>query len=124
MPEMEGGRPVQARARGLARLRDIYHEYPRQFWVLVLGTFVDRLGGALLFPFFTLYITRKFGVGMTEVGLIFALFSASSVVGSVVGGALADRLGRKGMFLFGLVASALSSLFMGTVDSLALFFVG
>jgi MFS family permease len=46
------------------------------------------------------------------------------VVGSVVGGALADRLGRKGMFLFGLVASALSSLFMGTVDSLALFFVG
>jgi MFS family permease len=123
MPEMEGGRPVQARARGLARLRDIYHEYPRQFWVLVLGTFVDRLGGALLFPFFTLYITRKFGVGMTEVGLLFALFAVAGVVGSVVGGALADRLGRKSMFLFGLVTSALSSLFMGLVDSLVLFFV-
>jgi len=41
------------------RLRIIYEDYPRQFWVLVLGTFVDRIGGALLWPFFTLYITGK-----------------------------------------------------------------
>jgi len=32
------------------RLRIIYDDYPRQFWVLVLGTFIDRVGGALLWP--------------------------------------------------------------------------
>jgi MFS family permease len=104
------------------RLRILYDDYPRQFWVLVLGTFVDRVGGALLWPFFTLYITRKFGVGMTQVGVLFAFFSISSIVGSTLGGALTDHLGRKGMLIFGLVASATASLVMGVVDSLDLFF--
>jgi MFS family permease len=104
-------------------MRGVYDEYPSQFWVLVSATFIDRLGGALMFPFFTLYITRKFQVGMTEVGLIFGLFSISGVVGSMFGGALTDRLGRKGMLLFGLVVSGLSSLLMGVVNDLGLFFV-
>ena len=107
----------------LKHIRGIYQEYPRQFWILVLGTFIDRLGGALMFPFFTLYVTRKFNVGMTEVGVIFGLFSVSSVVGSMFGGALTDRLGRKGMLLFGLVMSALSSLLMGLINVIELFFV-
>lgn len=110
-------------SRRLNRMQAVYNEYPRQFWVLIFGTFIDRLGGALLFPFFTLYITAKFGVGMTQVGVIFAIFSLSSVVGSMFGGALTDRLGRKGMLLFGLVASALSSLWMGVIDSLQIFYL-
>ena len=106
----------------LVRLRNIYDEYPRQFWVLILGTFIDRVGGALMFPFFSLYITRRFSVGMTEVGVIFGLFSVASVAGSMFGGALADRLGRKGMLIFGLIASATTSLLMGLVGSIELFF--
>jgi MFS family permease len=113
----------QGFAKKLNRLQSIYHEYPGQFWILVAGTFIDQLGGALLFPFFTLYITRKFGVGMTTVGLIFAIFSISGVVGSTLGGALTDRLGRKGMVLFGLVASALSSLVMGLINDIGMFFI-
>ncbi len=106
----------------LKHLRQIYDEYPRQFWTLIVAMFIDRLGGALMFPFFTLYITRRFGVGMTEVGVIFGLFSIASVGGGMFGGALTDRLGRKGMLIFGLVASALSSLLMGVVNSIELFF--
>ncbi len=106
----------------LERIRYIYAEYPRQFWVLILGTFIDRIGGALMFPFLTLYITRKFGVGMTEVGVIFGLFSIASVVGSMFGGALTDRLGRKKMLIFGLIASALTSLLMGLVNEIEFFF--
>jgi MFS family permease len=104
------------RSKGLLHLRNIYHEFPSQFWILVSGAFIDRLGGALMFPFFTLYITRKFNVGMTQVGVIFLIFSVSSVIGSMLGGALTDRFGRKGMLLFGLVMSALSSLLMGLVE--------
>jgi MFS family permease len=109
--------------RLLKRSRNIYDEYPRQFWVLIVGMFIDMLGGALMFPFFTLYVTRRFEVGMTEVGILFGLFSISSVVGNVVGGALTDRLGRKGMIIFGLLASAFTSLLMGLVGSIELFFV-
>jgi MFS family permease len=104
-------------------IRQIYHDYPRPFWTLVTVTFIDRLGGYLLFPFFALYITRKFGVGMTEVGVLFALFSFSSFLGTMLGGALTDRLGRKGMLIFSLLATSLSSLIMGLVNSLQVFYL-
>ncbi len=100
------------------RLRDVYDEYPPQFWMLILGIFIDRLGGALVFPFLTLYITKKFGIGMTELGLLIGLFSITNLVGSTLGGAFADRLGRKGTLIFGLIVSALISLIMGYAQSL------
>jgi len=108
----------------VSRLRVLLAEYPRHFWTLVGATFIDRVGGALLFPFFTLYVTAKFGVGMTTVGVLFAAFSLSSVVGSTVGGALADRLGRKKMLIFGLMASATTVLIMGFADTLMIFALG
>ncbi len=101
----------------------IYREYPRPFWTLVSVTFIDRLGGALLYPFFALYITSRFGVGMTEVGILFALFSVSSFAGVLLGGALSDRLGRKGMVIFSLLSTSISSVIMGLVDSLSAFFM-
>jgi MFS family permease len=102
----------------IERSKATYQEYPSQFWVLVLGVFIDRLGGALLFPFLTLYLTQHFAIGMTQVGVIFGIYSISSVTGSMIGGALTDRLGRKSMLLFGLVMSALSSLIMGFINQL------
>ena len=111
-------------SRYITHFRSILAEYPRAFWTLIGATFIDRVGGALLFPFFTLYVTAKFGVGMTTVGVLFAMFSLTSVVGNTVGGALADRLGRKKMIIFGLLASAISTLFMGFADTIALFAVG
>lgn len=105
------------------RIQTTYHDYPQQFWILMGATFIDRLGGALLFPFFTLYVTARYGVSMTTVGLIFGVFSISSVVGSGVGGALADRLGRKKMLIFGLVTSATVTLLMGFAPTLPLFLV-
>jgi MFS family permease len=104
------------------RLAAIYREYPRPFWTLVGVTFIDRLGGALLFPFFALYLTKRFQVGMTEVGLLFAVFSISSFLGTFVGGALSDRMGRKGMLIFSLISTSFSSVIMGLVTSMEAFF--
>jgi MFS family permease len=86
-------------------------------------TFIDRLGGALLFPFFALYITNKFNVGMTQVGALFAVFTISSFAGGILGGALTDRLGRKGMMIFSLISTSISSVLMGLVGSLSTFFI-
>jgi len=107
----------------ISRVRGIYEEFPGQFWTLIGAIFVDRLGGALLFPFFALYVTDHFGVGMTQVGILFAIFALASVVGSLVSGALTDKLGRRWMLMFGLVFSALSSLAMAFVNDLTVFYV-
>jgi MFS family permease len=105
------------------KIRNLYNEYPKQFWLLMGAFFVDRVGGALIFPFFSLYVTKRFGVGLTEVGLLFGVHFISSIFGTTIGGALADRVGRKGTLIFGLLSSAFSMLLMGFVDSLNAFFL-
>ena len=107
----------------LERVRENYRRYPREFWVLMAATFIDHIGGFMLFPFFALYITRRFDVGMTEAGGLFAIFAVTSFFGSFLGGAMTDKFGRKKILLFGLSVSGLSSLLMAWVDDLAIFYV-
>lgn len=101
------------------RLKKIYHEFPRLFWVVVVVSFIDRVGGTLLFPFFALYITQKFDVGMTQAGVLLGISSLFGLIGSTIGGALTDKFGRKQLILFGLVFSAISTLTFGLVDTLS-----
>jgi len=106
-----------------ARLQELYREFPRPFWTLTAATFIDRVGGALLYPFFALYFTGRFGVGMTEVGLLFALYAVSSFVGQLIGGTFSDRFGRRSILIFSLITTSTSTLLLGVVDSLMLFYV-
>ncbi|MBW8011335.1 MAG: MFS transporter [Chloroflexi bacterium] len=107
----------------LPKIRNVYNEYPKTFWTLMGASFVDQLGSFLLFPFFALYLTRKFSVGMTQVGGLFAVFAISSLVGSIVGGALTDKYGRKFITIFGLVVSGAFSIVMGLVTSIPMFYL-
>src|SRR5512139_1082507 len=101
-----------------ARLNKIYHEFARLFWVVVGVSFVDRIGGTLLFPFLSLYITQRFDVGMTQAGLLLGISSFFGLIGSTIGGALTDKFGRKQLILFGLVFSAVSTLTLGLVKDI------
>jgi len=104
------------------RLNKIYHEFPRLFWVVVGISFIDRVGGTMLFPFFALYITQKFNVGMTDAGILLGTMSAFGFLGNMVGGAFTDRFGRKQLILFGLVFSAVSSLAFGLVTTISMMY--
>jgi MFS family permease len=97
----------------LSRLKKTYAEFPPLFWIIVVTLFIDSIGNTLLFPFFALYITQKFGVGMTQAGVLLGISSLFGLVGSILGGAIADRFGRRRLILFGLISSALSSLLFG-----------
>ncbi|HSJ86695.1 MAG TPA: MFS transporter [Anaerolineales bacterium] len=105
----------------LDRIQSIYHEYPRAFWIYNIIIFIDRLGGFMLYPFFALYLTQKYDIGMSTVGIIFAIFSVSGFVGSALGGALTDRMGRRGVIIISLILSSLSALGMGFAPTLAIF---
>ncbi len=104
------------------KFRKIYHEFPKKFWFVVVVSFIDRVGGTLLFPFFSLYITQRFDVGMTQAGVILGMFSIFGLFGGMIGGALTDKFGRRKLILFGLVASALSTLSIGLVNQFALLY--
>ena len=105
----------------LERTTKVFNEYPRAFWTYNLIVFIDRLGGFMLYPFFALYLTKKFDIGMSTVGLLFAVFSISGMVGSALGGALTDRMGRKVVIVASLILSSLSALGMGFAPTLGIF---
>ncbi|MEO8357367.1 MAG: MFS transporter [Chloroflexota bacterium] len=99
-------------------IRKTYNEFPRLFWVVVMTRFIDALGDTILFPFFALYVTQKFGVGMAQAGILLGMKSLFTLIGSAAGGAFTDRFGRRNIILFGLVVSALSSLSLGLVNNI------
>ena len=98
-------------------IKKIAREFPRKFWLVVGVSFIDHVGGTMLWPFFSLYITQKFEVGMTEAGIVLGLFSIAGLVGQMIGGALTDKFGRRKLIIFGLVFSALSTLTLGFINS-------
>lgn len=106
-----------------SRAKTNFLDYPRPFRVLLLSSFVDRMGGALLFPFFAIYVTNRFDVGMKAVGILFFIWHITGMLGRFISGALTDRWGRKKMLLFGLISSALTTLGMAFIDDLTAFYI-
>lgn len=104
------------------RLNKLYNQFPKNFWIIILTFFIDGIGRTALFPFFSLYITDRFNVGMTQAGIVLAMFSIFGVIGNVIGGALTDKFGRRKLILFGLVFSAFSTLSLGLANTLAILF--
>lgn len=97
-------------------------QFHSQFRILVFASFIDRLGGALIFPFLSLYVAQRFNVSMTEIGLLFSAWSISGMLGSMIGGALADKYGRRIILILGLIFSAGSVLLMGFVKEFTTFY--
>jgi MFS family permease len=104
------------------KVQSTYRRFPGKFWALVLTAFIDNIGGTLLWPFFALYITSKFGVGMTQAGIVLGFFSFFGLLGSTLGGALTDRFGRKKIILAGLIFSALSTISLAFVQNFAVLY--
>ncbi|MDX1530491.1 MAG: MFS transporter [Rhodothermales bacterium] len=80
--------------------------YPRAFWVLWAGTLVNRLGLVVL-PFLTLYLTTVRGLRVEQATLVVGLYGAGTFAASFIGGALADRIGRKAVLVSSLVSGGL-----------------
>jgi MFS family permease len=80
---------------------------PRAFWLLFSAALIDRIGGFAA-PYLAIFLTGKAGVSVGVAGLIVSLLAAGGLLGGPLGGALADRYGRKPMLVGGFVATACS----------------
>ncbi len=78
---------------------------PPAFWWIWVGTLVNHVG-AFVLTFLAFYVTRELGWSAASAGAILALYGAGNAVGSVVGGALADRVGRRPTLLVAHVCTA------------------
>lgn len=101
------------------RLRSFTADLPSAFWFLWLGTIINRLGGFVV-PFLSLYLTTQRGISITEAGLILSLFGAGSFTAQLLGGELADRLGRRPVLLMSLLITPVFTIALGLARSLPL----
>jgi MFS family permease len=87
-------------------------ELPRAYWIVWIGTLVNRLGGFVV-SFLALYLTRRRGLSIPEAGAIVSLFGLGSMTAGPLGGVLADRIGRRATMLIGLFGGSASMLALG-----------
>ena len=72
----------------------IYRGLPQPIYVLFFSTIINSVG-IFVYPFLTLYLTRRLGYSALEAGTYMTFASVLYVPGSMIGSKLADSIGRK-----------------------------
>jgi len=85
---------------------------PRTFWWLWAGTLVNR-AGAFVLPFLAFYLTDELDLTPSFVGLVLGAFGLGSTLAALVGGVLADRLGRRPVLLGSQLSTAATLVALG-----------
>ncbi len=91
---------------------------PRAAWILFAGTFLNRFGGFVV-PFLTLYLTGR-GYSVTSAGLAVSAYGAGTFCASLVGGHLADHLGRRETIVLSMFGAAMVMLLLSQAQALAM----
>ena len=102
-----------------SRLSAVVASLPRAYWLLWLGTLINRLGSFVI-PFLTLYLTQRRGLPIGQAALMVSLFGAGSFSAALIGGELADRLGRRPVMLLSFLLAPFNMIALGLVQPLAL----
>jgi len=90
-------------------LRDrVINRFPRGIWVITIIQLSGAAGFSICLPFMPLYLHQERGLPMTFVGALFLVGGICSSATQMIGGVLADRLGRRRL----LVAASVVRLFL------------
>lgn len=89
---------------------------PRPAWILFFGTFLNKFGTFVL-PFLTLYV-RDIGYSTADAGLAIAAYGVGNLSASLVGGHLADVVGRRKTIVLSMFSGAVAMLLLSQARSL------
>lgn len=95
---------------------------PRPFWVMWWGTFLNRLCGFVV-PFLTLFLTVQRDFTLVQATVVVSALGLGSFLSQLVGGLLADRMGRRRVMLLALTLSPPFLLALGFAPSYPLILV-
>ena len=88
---------------------------PKPFYLLIAGTFVNRFGHFVI-PFLAIYL-RQLGYPPSITGYALAAFGVGGLCASLIGGYLADKIGRKPTLLISCFGAASAMLILSTARS-------
>lgn len=78
---------------------DDLKSFPRTFKVLVVSALIENMAFGLIIPYLALYITIDIGLEEWKAGVALAGYTVAGVPSMIIGGMLADKVGRRPVLL-------------------------
>jgi MFS family permease len=105
----------------LSRVKSMRAEFPAQFWILFVGMFISTVGSSMIWPFLTLYVSKKLGLPLTQAASLVTINAVMGLIFSFIAGPITDRLGRKWVMVASLFVNGSMYIVMSHANSYAMF---
>src|SRR6187401_2363415 len=100
-----------------ASLTENLRTLPRGAWILFFGTFLNKFGTFVL-PFLAIYMTGL-GFSTFQAGLAIGAYGVGTLIACLLGGYLADNLGRRRTIVLSMFSAALVMLCLSQARTLS-----
>ncbi len=99
------------------RFGSITKSLPSTYWILWIGTVINRLGGFVI-PFLTLYLTSQRNISPSRAAFMVALFGVGSFLSQLSGGEMTDKLGRRPVMLLSFFITPITIIILGLAQAI------
>lgn len=105
----------------LSKIKTTLAQYPKQFWLLYIGTFIVMTAGTMIWPLMLVYVSKRLSMPLAQGASLITINAIVSVSFTFFAGTLTDKFGRKWIMVFGLVVNAVGYIFLIWANSYATF---
>ena len=96
----------------LQKVKNLYNEYPRQYWLMITGIVISTAGGSMIWPFLLIYASSKLHMPLSTVATLISINAGTGLLSSFLAGTLADKIGRKVVMNFSLTLNGIAYFFL------------
>ena len=61
------------------KLRTLYNQYPRQYWLMIAGIVISTAGGSMIWPFLLIYASKKLDMPLSTVAALISINVAAVI---------------------------------------------
>lgn len=105
----------------IIRLKHILSEYPRQFWVVTLVMCLAYTFHSMLWPFLIIYASKTLNMPLAAVTSLLMVNALVGMVTTFLGGAIADKFGRKWVSILALLFCGVSWFYFQFANTIGIF---
>jgi len=105
------------------KARQLYNEYPSQYWLMITGVVISTAGGSMIWPFMLIYASAKLGLPLSNVATLISINAGTGLLSSFLAGTLADKIGRKVVMNFSLTLTGIAYFFLMRAETYPQFVV-
>lgn len=74
-------------------------QYPRAFKVLIASALIENVAFGLIVPYLTIFMVKDLEISSISAGVVLAGYTMSGIPAMIIGGMLADKIGRRAVLL-------------------------